>query len=187
MIFNKKAGMELSMGTIIILVLGVSMLVLGIVLIRSIMCSGLQITDQLSVGVTNEVKNLFGANKFGVRCVGQGGQEVKYGTGGDRRIDCIIKTEEQTNYDITITNIESIKGAKTDIVNKWATSKGWKGSVPPGQDQQETVLLLSIPKDAPTSTVKLTIQVKNVDTGTEQTITSFIYIVTTGFITGAIC
>jgi hypothetical protein len=184
---NKKAGMELSMGTIIILVLGVSMLVLGIVLIRSIMCSGLQITDQLSTGVTNEVKNLFGADKFGVKCVGQGGQEVKYGTGGRRRIDCIIKTDEQTNYDITIANIESIKGAKTEIIKKWAISEGWKGAVSAGEEQEQTVLLLDIPRDAPTTTAKITIDVKNTDTGTEQTIISFIDIVPTGFIKGAIC
>ena len=187
MTINKKAGMELSMGTIIILVLGVSMLVLGIVLIRSIMCSGLQITDQLSIGVTNEVKNLFGADKFGVKCVGEGGQEVKYGTGGRRRIDCIIKTDEQTNYDIKVVSIESVKGATTEIINKWAISKDWKGAVSAGMEQEQTVLLLDIPRDAPTTTAKITLNVKNTDTGTEQTKTLFIDIVTTGFIQGAIC
>ena len=73
---NKKGQLELSIGTIVVLVIGVSMLILGIILVRSIMCSSLGIMDDLSSGVKNEVKNLFGADKLGVKCVGEGGADV---------------------------------------------------------------------------------------------------------------
>jgi hypothetical protein len=184
---NKKAAMEMSMGTIVVLVLGVSMLILGMVLIRNIMCSGLSITDDLSAGVKNEIKNLFGADKFGVKCLGQGGAEVKLGSGGKRPVICILKTDAETEYEITVTSVESLSGAKTDILNKWVIDKGWKGSVIPGQEQEETVLLFDIPRDAPNTAVKITLQVKNLGTGSQQTITSRVEIVSTGFVAGAIC
>ncbi|MEM4259458.1 MAG: hypothetical protein QXS38_01700 [Candidatus Pacearchaeota archaeon] len=184
---NKKAAMELSMGTIVILVLGVSMLILGMILIRNIMCSGISITEDLSTGVKNEIKTLFGADRFGVKCLGEGGQDVKLGTGGRRKVICMIKTEEQVNYDIQIKNIESLSGAKIDSVNKWVISKGWTGSVTPGAEKEVTVLLLNVPRDAPATTLKITIQSKNVNTGSEETIDSIIDIVPVGFIKGAIC
>lgn len=187
MVENKKAAMELSMGTIVVLVLGVSMLILGMVLIRNIMCSGLSITEDLTTGVKNEIKNLFGADRFGVKCLGEGGQDVKLATGGRRKVICIIKTEEQTEYSIELKDMQSLKGAKIDAVNQWAISKGWTGTVKPGQDQEETVLLLDVPKDASSTTLKLTIQAKNVATGSEETITSIIDIVPTGLVKGAIC
>jgi hypothetical protein len=184
---NKKAAIEMSMSTIIILVLGVTMLILGMVLIRNIMCSGLQITEDLSTGVKNEIKNLFGADKIGVKCVGEGGQEVKYGTGGRRPVVCIIKTQEQVEYDIQVTSIESKAGAPTSVVNKWVIDQNWKGSVVPGQDNEQTVLLLNVPSDAPATTIKLTILAKNLASDSQESITSYIDIVPTGFIKGAIC
>ena len=184
---NKKAAMELSMSTIVILVLGVSMLILGMVLIRNIMCTGLQITDQLSTGVKNELKTLFGADKFGVKCLGQGGQEVKFGTGGKRPLVCIFKSDENVRYDLRVLNIESLSGAKTDTVKRWVIDQNWEGNVVPGQDQEETVVLFDIPRDAPNTGVKVTMEAENKDSGSVQTITSIIQIVPTGFARGAIC
>jgi len=187
MIRNKKGALEMSMGTIIILVLGVSMLILGMVLIRNIMCSGIEITQDLSAGVKNEVKNLFGADKFGVNCIGQGGAEVKLGSGGRRPIICIFKTDTATDYDVQIRSIESLSGASTDTVNGWVIDDGWQGSVIPGQDQEEVVVLFDIPRDAPSTSIKIIIDAANSQTDSVQTRTSIVDIVPSGFIRGAIC
>jgi len=183
---NKKAALELTMGTVVIVVLSVSMLILGMILIRNIMCAGMQISEDISSGVKNEVKNLFGADKFGVKCMGEGGQDIKIGTGGRRKVICIIKTEEQTTFQLIATKVESLKGASTDTVQKWILSKEWSGSVSPGADKEADVLLLDIPRDAPTSTLRITIQA-NSGTGSSDTIISTIDIVPTGFIKGSIC
>ncbi|MCX8159049.1 MAG: hypothetical protein N3D20_02055 [Candidatus Pacearchaeota archaeon] len=183
---NRKAAMELSMGTIVVVVLSVSMLILGMILVRSIMCAGMQISEDISSGVRNEVKNLFGADKFGVKCMGEGGQDVKLGTGGRRKVVCIIKSEEQSTYQLIATKIESLKGASTDVVQKWVLNKEWSGSVSPGTDKEVDVVLLDIPRNAPTSTLKITIQA-NKGAGSSDTITSIIDIVPTGFVKGAIC
>lgn len=174
------------MGTVVIVVLSVSMLILGMILIRNIMCAGMQISEDISSGVKNEVKNLFGADKFGVKCMGEGGQDIKIGTGGRRKVICIIKTEEQTTFQLIATKVESLKGASTDTVQKWILSKEWSGSVSPGADKEADVLLLDIPRDAPTSTLRITIQA-NSGTGSSDTIISTIDIVPTGFIKGSIC
>jgi len=179
--------MELSMSTIVILVLGVSMLILGMVLIRNIMCSGIQITDDLSAGVKNEIKTLFGADRFGVKCLGQGGAEVKLGSGGRRPVICIFKTDAATEYEVVVSSIESLSGATSAVVNSWVIDQGWKGSVIPGQEQEETVVLFDIPRDAPSTSVRMTMQVKNLNSGSQQTITSRVEVVPTGFATSAIC
>ncbi len=183
---RKKAAMEMSMNTIVVLVLGVTLLIVGMIFIRNIMCSGIQITEDLSTGVKNEIKSLFGADKFGIKCLGEGGQDVRLGTGGRRKVDCMIKTESNENYDIQVKSIESLQGASADTVNKWAISKGWAGAVPPGQEKEVTVLLLNVPSTAPATTLKITLQSTS-DTGGVETIISIIDVVPTGFVRGAIC
>lgn len=187
MIKNNRAAMELSMGTIVVLVLGVSMLILGMVLIRNIMCSGIQITEDLSTGVKNEIKTLFGADTYGVKCLGQGGAEVKLGSGGKRPVICIFRTDTESEYDLAVTSIESLSGAASAVVNGWVIDKGWKGSVVPGQEQEETVVLFDIPRDAPSTSVKIIMQATNLKSSSSQTITSRVEIVSTGFVKGAIC
>lgn len=187
MMRSKKAAMEMSMGTIIILVLGVSMLILGMVLIRNIMCSGLQITKDITQGVSNEIQRLFGSDQIGVKCAGEGGQVINLGTGGPRDVICIIKTDEQTKFDIKVTKVESLSGASTDTVNKWVTDSGFSGDVKPGQDKSVVYLSLLVPKDAPSTTIKTTISVTNANTGSADTIITKLNIVPTGFVKGAIC
>ncbi|SRR3989344_946344 len=184
---NEKGQLELSIGTIVVLVIGVSMLILGIILVRSIMCSGLQITEDLSTGVRNEVKNLFGTEQIGIKCVGEGGADVKFATSGRRKLFCLIKSDEQTDYELKVTDIKSLKGAATDQVQKWALSKEWVGTVSPGKEKDADVLLLDIPSDAPASTLQITIRAENKNTNIAETIRSTIDIVPSGFIRGAIC
>ena len=84
MIKNKKAAMEMTMGTIVTIVLLVSVMILGLVFVRNIMCAGIILTDDITTGTTNEIKNLFGTKDYGIKCIGEGGQEVKIGGGGSR-------------------------------------------------------------------------------------------------------
>ena len=84
-------------------------------------------------------------------------------------------------------NIESLSGAKTATVKSWVIDQNWDGNVIPGQDQEETVVLFNIPRDAPNTEVKVTMEAENKDSGSVQTITSRVQIVPTGFVQGAIC
>ena len=52
---KKRGALELSVGTMIIIVLALTMLILGMIFVRSIMCSGIVLTEEISRCVENEV------------------------------------------------------------------------------------------------------------------------------------
>lgn len=58
-ISKKKAAIELSMGTIVVLVLAMSMLILGLVLVRSIFRTATNSVNELDQKVRTEITNLF--------------------------------------------------------------------------------------------------------------------------------
>ncbi len=186
---GKLGAIELSMTTIVIIVISIIVLIFGIIFGRNVMCAGIQVTEDINQGVRNQVKVLFGADKFGVVCVGEGGQEVRIGSGGRRKIVCIIKTEDANEYDLTVRDIQSLKGASTSTVNRWVLDDGWKGSVSPGGDGTDApVLILDIPQDAPTTTLKITIdEIRNRDSSTKKTHTSVIDVVPAGFFRTTMC
>jgi len=185
---SKRGAIELTLGTIVIVVLSVTMLILGIVFVKSIMCSGIVISEDLSTGVKNQVRDLFSADQYGVKCVGEGGNEIKYATGGRRQVVCIIKTEDQTEYSLTVKDLETIKGGNSRLAEGWVIDEDWKGTVSPGGEGTEAVVaVLDIPRDAPTTTLKITINGKNMDTGSETTHISYIDVTPTGFLRTTLC
>ncbi len=56
---TKKAAIELSIGTVVIIVLAMSMLILGLVLIRNIFGGATDSVDALNDGVRSEITSLF--------------------------------------------------------------------------------------------------------------------------------
>jgi len=186
---QKRGAIELSIGTIVILVIAISMLILGIIFVRSIMCAGIGVSEDLSAGVKNEIATLFGADKYGVRCAGEGSQEVKIGSGGKRKIICIIKTDQQSEYSLkTDVTVLGKGGAPQSTVEKWILQDEWEGQVSPGGSGTEAVALyLDIPRDAPTTTIQLKVDAENKETGTSTTHTAEIEIVPVGYFKTTLC
>jgi len=185
---KKKAALEMSIGTIVIMVIAVTMLILGIVFVRSIMCSGIIISEEITRGMRDEIRGLFSSDEYGVRCMGEGSQEVVLGSGGRRAIHCMIVVEDNVEYDIQVKSIESLKGASTSTVEKWVLKDNWKGSVSPGGEGKDVkVLLLDIPKDASATTLDITFESTNSNSGTKDTHNSIIDIQPTNFFTGTMC
>ena len=56
---NKKGAIELSIGTIVIIVLAMSMLILGLVLIRNIFSGSNDAVGQINTGVISEIQKVF--------------------------------------------------------------------------------------------------------------------------------
>ena len=182
---NKKTGaMEMSIGTIVTIALLMVVLVMGMYLIRTIMCSGITLTEEISESVKNEVKGLFGVDNYGVRCMGESGHEITLGDGGRRQIVCIINTDTQTDYKLRIKNIESLRGVPTNTVRNWILDEDWEGAVSPGQTTV-TVLLLDIPKEVSDTNLKIEIEEDN---GlNKKTHISYIDIKHVGTLNSAIC
>ena len=185
---GKQAAIELSMSTIVVIVIAVIMLIFGIVFVRSIMCAGIVMTDKISTEMQNKITEMFGADKVGVKCLGEGSQVVKFGSGGPRRIICMIRTEDTSKYKLTVKSVESKEGASDSSMNKWIKDKNWEGSVSPGDTHEAVILYLDIPRDAPKSTMKITTEsTRNDDPSTKDTHISYIDVVTTNLVQSAIC
>jgi len=62
-ITDKKGAIELSIGTVVIIVLAMSMLILGIILIRNIFTTAGNAVTEIDQGVKNEINRLFAAGR----------------------------------------------------------------------------------------------------------------------------
>lgn len=71
---NRNGALELSIGTIVVIVIGMSMLILGLVLVRTIFTGSTGTVDELNEQVQSEILNLFGNS--------QGNIVVKLGSAG---------------------------------------------------------------------------------------------------------
>ena len=67
---NKKAAFEMSITTIVILVIAVIMLIMGLVFVRTIMCKGLSLASTSLDGAEKEINKLFGEGQGEISCVG---------------------------------------------------------------------------------------------------------------------
>ena len=61
LIRNKDGALELSIGTIVVIVIGMSMLILGLVLVRTIFTGSTEAVDVLNEKVQGEIVSLFAA------------------------------------------------------------------------------------------------------------------------------
>ncbi len=62
MVTNRKAALELSIGTIVVIVIGMSMLILGLVLVRTIFSGSTKSVEDLNDQVQSEILDLFDDN-----------------------------------------------------------------------------------------------------------------------------
>lgn len=155
---NRKGAIELSMTTIIILVLGVSMLVLGIVLIRSIMCGAVGLTSDVNSKVKGEISKLFDATEGEVSCVGAGSEPVKMTVGRENIVFCSIRAPAKGNYVITLKSYEA-RVTKTADLKKWILDDSWTGTVAPGDETPKKAVRIQIPTNAPEDNIRMQLEV----------------------------
>lgn len=186
--FSKKAAIEMSMGTVVVIVLSVTILIFGMIFVKNIMCAGIVMTDQIDERVTNEIQTLFGTSDYGVRCMGESGQEVTLGEGGTRQIVCVINTDTQATYTLNVKSVESISntGEPTSAVQRWIIDQDWTGPVAPGQTTP-TVLVLDIPRGVSATKIKVIIEESTRESATMSTHTLYIDIKHVGQVTSTIC
>lgn len=60
---NKEGAIELSIGTIVVIVLAMTMLILGLVLVRSIFSGATDVADMTTTQLKEQVSRLFGEDK----------------------------------------------------------------------------------------------------------------------------
>lgn len=108
---NKRAAMEMSMGTIVTIVLLMTVLVLGLVLVRSIFRSGTSSIDQIDQATQNEINKLFAE---------EGKRLVIYPT--SREIS--IKKKDSGGFGFSVKNLDPVEESFSYEVSAYEIGSG---------------------------------------------------------------
>jgi hypothetical protein len=159
---NKKAAFEMSITTIVILVIAMTMLILGMILVRKMMCAGMGIMDDVTSGTRTQINQLFNSNQGKeVICLGEGGkiQDI-FPTGNIQNAYCGFKTDGPgTTFSFTVDKANpTVIGLPKEDVIKWITVVTPSTvSVSTGEEVISPLFYLSIPKDAPEGFFSVTV------------------------------
>jgi len=156
---KKKAALELSIGAIVVIVIAITMLILGIVFVRSVMCGALGLTGDLNNKVKGEINQLFGSTGGEVRCIGSSGEPIRIIPGETNIVYCGIKAPQTAKYSISLIDYGGVYSTKSEI-KKWIVTDSWQGTVAPGDDDPKKAVRLNLPKEAPEDTIMLQVAVK---------------------------
>lgn len=156
---GRRGAIELSIGTIVIIVIAVTMLILGIVFVRSIMCGAIGLTGDMNDRIKGEINDLFGATGGEVQCVGARGEPVRMEPGKMNIVYCGINAPQQAKYSITVTDYDAAYSTKSDI-KSWLLDDSWQGTVAPNDDLPKKIARLNIPKEAPEDSLNIQVTVK---------------------------
>lgn len=185
---SKKAAIEMSMSTVVVIVLSVTILIFGMIFVKNIMCSGISLTDEIDEKLMTEIANTFGTTDYGVRCMGEDGV-VTIGDGGTRRIACMINTDVQAKYELNVYSITPTgnTGASSTEIQKWKLegTEDWVGTVSPGP-KTVPILTLDIPKKTSTTNIRILVEEK-IDGESVETHTLDIVVKHVGQITSMVC
>jgi len=156
---RKKGALEMSVGTIVIMVIAVTMLILGIVFVRSVMCSAMGLTGEINNQVEGEIKKLFGSTGAEVQCLGSG-DAVKMVPGQTNTVYCGIKAPKTAEYSVELTSYSGTVSTKEDIQSWIIGAPSWTGSVSPSDEIPKKVIRLSLPEESPEETLMLQVAIK---------------------------
>lgn len=186
---NKRAAFEMSITTVVIIVIAIIMLVMGIVLTQKIMCGAMNIADTTLEGAEKEVEKLFSSSTTeNVRCQGIE-KPITIVPGKYNIIGCGIKNEDETKdyvYEWEIIDVDS------PAINK-REAKEWlkgstKGTIRVGTQAIKT---LTIPIQPPKATPKTLITLKSIIKTPDELIyeENLIYIIVEnpGWVANSIC
>jgi hypothetical protein len=100
---NKKAAFEMSITTIVILVIALSMLIFGMIFVRNMMCSGMDIMTDVTKGTQKEIDSLFSTRGGEVVCLGEGNEvQDVYPSNELQKAFCAFNVVTSTSFHFTV-------------------------------------------------------------------------------------
>ena len=171
-VFNKKAAMELSIGTIVIIVLAMSMLILGLVLIRTIFTGAKYNVDTMNDKVRDEINKLFVENKKIVVYLANQKADIKQGADwgvafGIKNLITGTPEASKFTYDVEVSNPGEVKdncGINENEALSWIKAGKSGGiQIAPGETYI-SIIRFQIPEASPLCIVRYNINV-NADGG----------------------
>lgn len=153
---NKKAAIELSIGTIVIIVIAMSMLILGLVLVRTIFTGSIYNVQQLNKNVEAEINKLF--NERGQKIViylPNNQAEIKKGESfgvafGIKNTAEGEATPGQFNYNIEVSSIQTGCQLSEQQAQSYVILGGQGSlSLAPGSEPAYRIVKIQAPETAP--------------------------------------
>lgn len=155
---SKIGAIEMSIGTIVIIVIAVTMLIFGIIFVRNIMCSAISLTSDVGEGAKSEINKLFSANGGEIQCLGNG-EAVALSAGSVNKISCGIRAPIKADYEILITDITGT--VDKEEVEDWVITKDFsRKSIAAGDTEPKPILRLNVPEQANEQTIIVSIEAK---------------------------
>lgn len=181
---NRKGAVELSVGTIVILVIGMTMLILGIALVRTIFQGATDSVDKIDEGVKAELNKLFesGDKKVVVRLPNN---EIKIKKGDSVGIAFAIRNtiqgESQAgmfSYQVKAVSVETGCSLPLTTAQSYVRLNGERSGIPilPGDEPAYFFVKIQPSSSAPLCSVAYDIEVKK--DGQPYAIESFIVQIT---------
>jgi len=165
-IHSKKAAVELSIGTMVVIVLAMSMLILGLVLVKNIFTSSIYNVKSINDKVKGEIGKLF--NEEGKKTVVYlADSKAEVDQGGDWGVAFAIKNIEKGttkssifNYRVTSGDISGdCKGLSKSEAENWIKARQTNTiTLDPGE-MSPNIIRFSIPETAPLCIVPYNIEV----------------------------
>lgn len=165
---QKKAALEMSIGTIVIIVLAVTMLILGMVLVRTIMCGALVTSMDLTNKMRDQINKLFQETGNDVVLLKGPQNMVSIQPGESSSIWFAFKPTVLTEYNYRFEVFLADKYKRPPYNLREKDIEGWFTTPSSGRDNvgvagKEKNLAIKPPKDAPQFEFTLTLQVNNED------------------------
>lgn len=159
---SKIGAIEMSIGTIVVVVLAMSMLILGLVLIKSIFKGTTSIADMTTAQLKNQVATLFGEDKKLVIYPDSGQVEIKQGATDGFGIgikNLITGSSDPVKFSYEVSVRDDDLQRKCDIgeveaKNYISTGRTDSGMVIAPGDLVAAKILLTIPSNAPMCTIR---------------------------------
>jgi hypothetical protein len=167
--FNKKGAVELSIGTIVIIVLAMSMMILGIVLVKNIFNAGIDIVDMTDAQLKNQVSQLFGEDKRLVMYPDS--REVKlklneqggFGFGIKNLLTGTASQDAKFSYEVVVSDEDITKkcGVSEQEIERWIETGRTESNIliPPGEVSVGKVII-NIPEGSTPCTFRLRVNIK---------------------------
>jgi len=178
---NKKAALELSIGTIVIVVLAMTMLILGLVLIRTIFTGTKYNVDIMNNKVINEINKLFVEDKKTVIYLAGNEAKVKQGKTwgiafGIKNLKQGVSSSNKFDYEVIVSDPDLRKkcGITEKTAESWITTGRADSIDIASGDVYHGIIRFNIPVGAPLCTIRFHLEVKSTgDLGVQDYATDF--------------
>ena len=167
---KKKGAMELSISTIVIIVLAMSMLIFGMILLKNIFGGAIEVVDMTDTQVKNQIKKLFGEDEKLVvypdsrRIDARQGEVADFGIGIQNLLKGTQANDATFSYEVSVADDDLQKkcGINENEVHSWISTGRTQGriGIAPG-DFYDGRVSIEVPEGSNFCTFRLSVDVKH--------------------------